>query len=87
MTPLKSLWLEWNEEQLKHDRAIGQLLQHAMKLDDDNETAQSSRTKITAEIDSLKITLRNLRADIDALIAYTKMPPDLKRRGRPPKNG
>jgi hypothetical protein len=75
------LFDKWKLKQLTQEMAIGQTLQHLVMLHDADWEAGKSRTQIN-------ITLANLRADIDALIAHTGMPPNQKpkrKRGRPAK--
>jgi hypothetical protein len=44
-------------------------------------------TKIQTAIDAINITLYNLRADVDSLIAHTGMTPNPKGTKKPPKKG
>jgi hypothetical protein len=79
---------KWKIEELTVEMAIGHIVQHLVILHDINQQAGQSRTQIKDAIAAINITLANLRADVDALIAHTGMPPDQKPRrrpGRPPK--
>ncbi|MCP4372608.1 MAG: hypothetical protein GY797_31545 [Deltaproteobacteria bacterium] len=70
VTPDKLLSM-WAKEQLTLEMATGHILQNLAKM----QTA----------IDALNITLYNLRADVDSLIAHTGMTPNLKGKKKPPK--
>jgi hypothetical protein len=74
---------KWTLEQLTEQMAIGQTLQHLVMLHQADHEAGKSRTQIKEAIAAINITLTNLRNDIDALIAYTGMPPDQKLRRKP----
>ncbi len=61
----------WRLKELTTEMAIGHLIQNLLTL----ETA----------LTNINITLYNLRADVDSLIAHTGLPPNPKGRQRPPK--
>ena len=70
MTPQKLL-NQGTLENMTADMAVGHTLQNLVK--------------IQQAIDAINITLYNLRADIDSLIAHTGMTP--KGKKMPPKKG
>jgi len=71
--PAKELLKKWEREELTVEMAIGHILQHLVKL--------------LAALEAIKVTLRNLRADVDSLIAHTGMKPNPKGKKKPPKQG
>ncbi len=71
--PPQELIKKWEREEITVKMAIGHILQHL--------------AKIQTTIDAVNITLYNLRADVDSLIAHTGMMPNPKGTKKPPKNG
>ena len=69
----QELLKRWQLEELTGEMAIGHLLQHLAKI----QTA----------IDAVNITLYNLRADVDSLIAHTGMNPKAKNKKKPLQKG
>jgi hypothetical protein len=70
LTP-PELFRAWQREDLTAEMAIGQLIQTILKL----ETA----------LTNLNLTLYQLRADVDSLIAHSGLPPTSPGRKSPPK--
>lgn len=70
VTPDKLLSM-WAKEQLTLEMAAGHILQNLVK--------------IQTTIDALNITLYNLHADVDSLIAHTGMNPTPKGQKKPAK--
>lgn len=68
----QELLAQWTLEKLTSDLATGHTLQNLVK--------------IQQAIDAIIITLYNLRADVDSLIAHTRMKPNLSKK-KPPKQG
>ncbi|MCP4367427.1 MAG: hypothetical protein GY797_04825 [Deltaproteobacteria bacterium] len=71
--PPQELLNKWKREEITTEMAIGHILQHLAKI----QTA----------IDAINITLYNLRATVDSLIAHTGMMPNPKGKKKPPKKG
>lgn len=71
--PPQDLLKKWEREEITVDMAIGHILQHL--------------AKIQTVIDAINITLYNLRATVDSLIAHTGMRPNPKGKKKPPKKG
>ena len=71
--PPQKLIKKWELEDLTPEMAIGQILQHLVK--------------ILTTLQAINITLYNLRADVDSLIAHTGMTPNPKGKKKPPKKG
>ncbi len=71
--PPQELIKKWEREEITVEMAIGHILQHL--------------AKIQTVIDAINITLYNLRADVDSLIAHTGMIPNPKGKKKPPKKG
>lgn len=72
MSP-KELLKKWELEEITVEMAIGHILQHLVK--------------ILATLETIKITLRQLRTDVDSLIAHTGMKPHQTGKKKPPKQG
>lgn len=62
--PPSELLKKWRLKTMTVEMAVGHILQHLVKI-------------VTA-LSALNITLYNLRADVDSLIAHTGMSPDPK---------
>lgn len=72
--PPKDLLREWTLEKLTIEMVTGHTLQNLVK--------------VQQAIDAIQITLRNLRADVDSLIAHTGMKPKPKgTKKKPAKKG
>ena len=71
--PPQELLNKWKREEITIEMAIGHILQHLAKI----QTA----------IDAINLTLYNLRATVDSLIAHTGMRPNPKGKKKPPKKG
>jgi len=71
--PPKDLLKEWTLEKLTIEMTTGHTLQNLVK--------------VQQAIDAIQITLRNLRADVDSLIAHTGMKPHPKGKKKPRKKG
>ncbi|MCP4370729.1 MAG: hypothetical protein GY797_21840 [Deltaproteobacteria bacterium] len=71
--PPQDLLKKWEREEITVEMAIGHILQNLAKI----QTA----------IDAINITLYNLRAMVDSLIAHTGMKPNPKGKKKPPKKG
>ena len=69
----QDLLKEWTLEKLTVEMATGHTVQNLVK--------------IQQVIDAIQITLRNLRADVDSLIAHTGMKPNTKGKKKPPEQG
>ncbi|MDM8520452.1 hypothetical protein QUF64_10425 [Anaerolineales bacterium HSG6] len=99
---LQVLLGQWQTEALSQERAIGQLLQHLMRLEEVAKTGQTRRTEIQTAIDVYTVNWANLKLTVEALQLQAQhvntrlerleshfgLPP-LKppgKRGRPPKN-
>ena len=63
MSP-QELMKHWQIEKMSVEMATGHILQNLIK----NQTA----------IDTINVSLYNLRADVDSLIVHTEMKPNLK---------
>jgi len=70
MTPQKLLQ-QWKLENMTVEMTTGHILQNLVKI----QTA----------IDAINITLYNLRADVDSLIAYTEMKKPKSKKKSPEK--
>ena len=84
----EKLLSQWATEELKPERAIGQTLQHVIKLYAEQEEARTKRQSLRDENAKLKQQIRAMQYQIDALITHTCMPLDQKpkpKRGRPRK--
>ncbi|MCP4369798.1 MAG: hypothetical protein GY797_17040 [Deltaproteobacteria bacterium] len=71
--PPQDLLKKWEREEITVEMAIGHILQNFAKI----QTA----------IDAINLTLYNLRAMVDSLIAHTGMMPNPKGKKKPPKKG
>ncbi len=71
--PPQELIKKWEREEITVEMAIGHILQYIAKI----QTA----------IDAVNLTLYNLRATVDSLIAHTGMMPNPKGKKKPPKKG
>jgi hypothetical protein len=71
--PPQEILKQWMLEKITVEMATGHSLQNLVK--------------IQQAIDAIQITLRNLRADVDSLIAHTGMKPNPKGKKKPPKKG
>lgn len=71
--PPQELLKKWEHEEITVEMAIGHILQHLVK--------------ILAALETIKITLRKLRADVDSLIAHTGIKSNAKGKKKPPKQG
>ncbi len=71
--PPQKLLQQWTLEKMPVEMTTGHILQNLIKI----QTA----------IDALNITLYNLRADVDSLIAHTGMKTNPKSKKKPPKKG
>jgi len=80
--PTQQLWKLWQVEELPLERATGQLIQHVARLDIDNEAHKNNRAVINQTLQELQTSLLILRADVDALMAHTNMPPPKRRKKR-----
>ncbi|NIP25669.1 MAG: hypothetical protein GWO38_18085 [Phycisphaerae bacterium] len=69
--PPQELLKQWRLEKMSVDMTTGHILQNLVKLQ--------------RAIDAINITLYNLRADVDSLIAHTKMKPNPKGKKKPGK--
>ena len=69
----QELLKKWELEEITVEMAVGHILQHLVK--------------ILAILETIKITLRKLRVDVDSLIAHTGMRPNLQGKKKPPKKG
>lgn len=69
--PPPKLLQQWRLEKMTVERATGHTLQNLVKLQQ--------------AIEAIQISLRKLRADVDSLIAHTKMKPNPKGKKKPPK--
>jgi len=74
------LWHLWNLQELPLERAVGQMLQHIVNLDDKERGAAITRVQLKQALDSLEKSLRDLRADVDALMTHTNMESPNKRK-------
>ena len=71
--PPQDLLKEWTLEKLTVEMATGHTLQNLVKIQE--------------AIDTIQITLRNLRADVDSLIAHTGIKSNPTGKKKPPKQG
>jgi hypothetical protein len=71
--PPQKLTKKWEREEITVEMAVGQILQHLVK--------------ILTTLKTINITLYNLRADVDSLIAHTGMTPNPKGEKRPLQKG
>ena len=71
--PPQELTKKWEREEITVEMAIGHILQHLVK--------------ILTTLKAINITLYNLRADVDSLIAHTGIRPNPKGKKKPPKKG
>ena len=71
--PPQELLRKWEREEISLEMAIGHILQHLAQI----QTA----------IDAINLTLYNLRATVDSLIAQTGLRPNPKGTKKPPKQG
>jgi hypothetical protein len=69
----QELLKQWELETLSVPMATGHSLQNLVKMQQ--------------AIDAINITLYNLRADVDSLIAHTGLKPDPKGQKKPPRQG
>ena len=69
----QELFKQWELEKIPHEMATGHSLQNLVKMQQ--------------AIDTFNITLYNLRADVDSLIAHTGMKPIQTGKKKPPKQG
>ena len=69
----QELLKRWEREELTVEMAMGHSLQNL--------------TQIQTAIDALNISLYNVRADVDSLIAHTGMEPNPKGKKTPPQKG
>jgi hypothetical protein len=69
----RELFKQWQLEKISLEMATGHTLQNLIK--------------IQQAIDAINITLYNLRADVDSLIAHTGMKPNPTGKKKPPKQG
>ncbi|MDM8527489.1 hypothetical protein QUF58_04685, partial [Anaerolineales bacterium HSG24] len=75
----------WATTELKIERAIGQTLQHIIKLYAEQKEARTRQQSLRDENAELKRQAKAMQYQIDALIAHTDMPLDQKpkpKRGR-----
>ncbi len=71
--PPQELIKKWEREEITVEMAIGHILQHL--------------AKIQTVIDAINLTLYNLRATVDSLIAHTGIKPNPKGKKKSPKKG
>ncbi len=71
--PPQDLLKKWQREEITAEMAIGHILQNLAKV----QTA----------IDAINLTLYDLRAMVDSLIAHTGIMPNPKGKKKPPKKG
>ena len=69
----QELLKKWEHEEITVEMAIGHILRHLVKT--------------LAVLETIKITLRKLRADVDSLMAHTGMKPNAKGKKKPPQQG
>jgi hypothetical protein len=69
----QELLKQWELEKIPIEMATGHSLQNLVK--------------IQQAIDTINLTLYNIRADVDSLIAHTGMKPNAKGKKKPPKKG
>jgi len=67
----QELLKQWELEKIPVQMATGHILQNLVK--------------IQQAIDAINLTLYNLRADVDSLIAHTGIKPNPKGKKKPPK--
>jgi len=72
ITPTELL-KQWELEKITVEMAIGHILQNLVKM----QKTYNARN----------ITLYNLRADVDSLIAHTQMKPNPRGKRKPPNKG
>jgi hypothetical protein len=60
----QELLKKWEHEEITVEMAIGHILQHLVKM--------------LAALETIKTTLRKLRADVDSLMAHIGMKPNVK---------
>lgn len=77
----QTLLTQWKQNQLHVERAIGQLLQHVARLDEENEAAKVSRTQLAQTLRELATALKKVQADVDRLMTHTGL--ERPKRGRP----
>ncbi|MDM8528322.1 hypothetical protein QUF58_08910 [Anaerolineales bacterium HSG24] len=89
----KKLLQEWHVKTLTQKRAIGQLLQHIVKLHDEQKIGQTRRSEIQRAVEANTINLKNEVKTLQAQIQQVNTRLDrledhlgLPRRGRPPKD-
>ncbi len=68
--PPQDLLNKWQREEITVEMAIGHILQNL--------------TKVQIAIDAINLTLYNLRAMVDSLIAHTEIMPNPKGKKKPP---
>jgi hypothetical protein len=71
--PPQELLKKWQLEKVTVEMAIGHLIQSLVKL--------------YKTVEKLSISIYNLRADVDSLIAHTGMSPRSIGKRKPPKKG
>lgn len=69
----QELLRQWELEKIPHEMATGHSLQNLVR--------------IQQAIDAINISLYNIRADVDSLIALTGMKPNPTGKKKPPKQG
>jgi hypothetical protein len=69
----QELLKQWELETIPHEMATGHTLQNLAKMQQ--------------TIDAINLSLYNIRADVDSLIAHTGMKPNTKGKKKPPKKG
>jgi hypothetical protein len=85
--PAPKLLDKWKLQQLTVEMAAGHTLQHLVMLHDNDHEANRQRHRILKALEEIQTSLRNLRTDVDGLIAHTGMSytPVKRKPGRPQK--
>jgi hypothetical protein len=71
---------QWKLEQLTLEMGLGHTLQHLVLLHAKAHQTELRDNKMMNALAAINVTLANLRADVDALIAHTALLPSPKRR-------
>jgi hypothetical protein len=77
--PIDKIITEYGNERMTVEMTTGHCLQHLKLLHETDHEANRQRHLILKALEENKNSLRNLRADVDALIAHTKLPVKRKR--------
>lgn len=73
--PAEALLKQWTLQQLTHDRATGNILQHLVLLHETDNGAAISRTEIKVTLDRIEQNQTRLRDELDVVMRHLQLKP------------